>query len=275
MTNTKIITSAGIIFLLGVIIFSYADVLQWMLNRYLSPDSYYSHGFLVPFVSLYLIWQDRDRLRELKINSSWLGLILICCSLLLHLAGTIIYIYSVSSFSLFFLIIGLTLFLFGPQITKAIAFPLLFLVFMFPLPMAVISMVSFPLKMFAAKAGVWLVSLFGIPVLREGFNISIPSGNLIVGNPCSGLRSLISFLALGAIYAYLTSLPFARKWVLFIISVPIALLANILRVSILILASHYWGLAAAAPDTILHTGTGLAMFVLGVLLLLVCSKVLE
>jgi len=141
--------------------------------------------------------------------------------------------------------------------------------------MTFISMISFPLKMFAARCGVWLVGLLGIPILREGFNISIPDGNLIVGNPCSGLRSLISFLALGAVYAYLTSLPFVRKWILFIFSVPIALLVNIVRVSILILVSHYWGLAAAAPDTMVHTGSGLAIFVMGVLLLFFSSKVLE
>ena len=66
-----------------------------------------------------------------------------------------------------------------------------------------------------------------------------------------------------------------RKWILFLISVPIALLVNIVRVSILILVSHYWGLAAAAPDTMVHTGSGMAIFVIGILLLFFSSKVLE
>lgn len=265
----------GTVILCVLIFFCYSDVLEWMYYRYMSPDSYYSHGFLIPFVSLFLIWQDRDRLQEVENNHSQLGLIIVCLSLLLHVAGTVIYIYSVSGFSLFFLIIGLTLFLFGSQITRIIAFPLMFLVFMFPVPMAFISIISFPLKMIAAKSGVYLVSLLGIPILREGFNISIPDGSLIVGNPCSGLRSLISFLALGAVYAYLTSLPLVRKWILFIISVPIALLVNIVRVSILILVSHFWGLAAAAPDTMIHTGSGLVIFIIGILFLFLSSKVLE
>lgn len=275
MTSNKIITYIGIISLCCLILFCYADVLQWMFNRYMSSDSYYSHGFLIPFVSLFLIWQERGRLQEVELIYSQTGLILICFSLLLHVIGTIIYIYSVSAFSLFFLIIGLTLFLLGPQLTRIIAFPLIFLVFMFPVPMAFISIVSFPLKMFAAKSGVYLVSFIGIPVLREGFNISIPNGNLIVGNPCSGLRSLISFLALGALYAYLTPLPLVKKWILFILSVPIALLVNIVRVSTLILVSHFCGLAAAAPETIVHTGSGLVIFVIGILLLFLSVKVLE
>ena len=275
MTNNKIVTFAGIISLCCLILFCYVDVLKWIFNRYISPDSYYSHGFLIPFVSLFLIWQDREHLHEVTFTSSKLGLILICFSLLLHVSGTVIYIYSVSGFSLFFLIIGLTLFLFGPQLTRIIAFPLIFLVFMFPLPMAFISIVSFPLKMFAAKSGVYLVSLLGIPVLREGFHISIPNGNLIVGNPCSGLRSLISFLAIGAIYSYLTPLPLIKKMILFISSIPIALLVNIIRVALLIFVSHFFGLAAAAPDTIVHTGSGLLIFVIGILLLFLSAKVLE
>jgi exosortase len=117
--------------------------------------------------------------------------------------------------------------------------------------------------------------MIGIPVFREGFNISIPGGNLIVGNPCSGLRSLISFLALGAVYAYLTHLPLSRKWILFFTTIPIALLSNIVRIPILILVSNYWGLEAAAPDTIVHTGSGLLVFILGFLLLLSAAKVLE
>jgi exosortase len=117
--------------------------------------------------------------------------------------------------------------------------------------------------------------MIGIPVFREGFNISIPGGNLIVGNPCSGLRSLISFLALGAVYAYLTHLPLSRKWILFFTTIPIALLSNIVRIPILILVSNYWGLEAAAPDTIVHNGSGLLVFILGFLLLLSAAKVLE
>ena len=275
MTNNKIITYVGIISLCCLILFCYADVLQWMLNRYMSPDSYYSHGFLIPFVSLFLIWRERVRLQEVDSNHFQLGFIIVCLSLLLHVVGTILYIYSVSGLSLFFLIIGLTLFLFGTQSTKIIAFPLIFLIFMFPAPMAFISIVSFPLKILAAKIGVGITSLLGIPVFLEGFNISIPAGNLIVGNPCSGLRSLITFLALGALYAYLTNLPLVRKWILFITSIPIALLSNIIRIPILILVSNYWGLEAATPDTLVHTGSGILVFVLGFFLLLSTAKLLE
>jgi exosortase len=229
----------------------------------------------VPLVSLFFIYQQKERLRQTEQQASLTGLFVLLFALLLHLLGTVLYVFSVSGFSLFFLAIGLVLFLFGKEIAKIIWFALFFLVFMFPLPQAVISLVSFPLKIFAARAGVFIVRLFGVPVHGEGFNIIIPAGHLLVGNPCSGLRSLIAFLALGSVFAYMAPLSTARKWILFFLSVPIALLSNIVRVPILILVSHYWGLEAAAPDTLVHTGSGVLVYVLGFLLLLFAARVLE
>ena len=241
----------------------------------MNSDSYYSHGFIIPIVSLFLIYQHKETLAKLEPSPSLIGLIVLISALLLHILGTILYVFSVSGFSIFFLIIGLTLYMFGKEITKTIWFPLIFLVFMFPMPEAVISLVSFPLKIFAAKAGVWVTSIFGIPIYLEGFNITIPAGQLLVGNPCSGLRSLIAFMALGSIFAYLSSVSMPKKWLIFIISIPIALLSNIVRIPILILVSNFWGLEAAAPDTFIHTGSGILVFVLGFILISLIVKILE
>ncbi len=275
MTSSKLVNVLGVGALALIMAFCYSAVFQWMYGRYMNADSYYSHGFLVPFVTLFLIWMKRDQLRNQPQQGSRAGLVLIVAALLLHILGTLLYIFAVSAFSLFFLIIGLTLYLCGKEITRIISFPLLFLIFMFPLPEAIISIVSFPLKMFAAKAGVWIVGLLGIPIHGEGFNIFIPAGKLLVGNPCSGLRSLIAFMALGAVFAYLSHLTLVRKYILFFISIPIALLSNIIRVPILILVSYYWGLESAAPDTLVHTASGLLVFVLGFSLLMMSAKVLE
>jgi len=83
-------------------------------------------------------------------------------------------------------------------------------------------MVSFQLKIFAAKAGVWIVNMLGIPVHGEGFNIFIPAGHLLVGNPCSGLRSLTTFFALGSVFAYMAPLTTDKKWMLLFITISIA-----------------------------------------------------
>ena len=261
--------------LIVLFIFAYHTTFHWMYERYVGADSYYSHGFLIPFVSLFLIWQKRDYLKSLPHQQNWSGLILIIFALVLHILGTVLYIFSISGFSIFFLALGFTLFLFGEKIFKAILFPILLLIFMFPLPEAVISLFSFPLKIFAAKAGVWAVSIFGIPVHLEGFNIFIPAGHLLVGNPCSGLRSLIAFLAIGSIFAYITTISIGKKFFLFLVTIPIAIFSNIIRIPILIIVSHYWGLEAAAPDTLVHIGSGIFVFIIGFLLLLVTAEMLK
>ncbi len=238
-----------------------------MIGRYLSPDSYYSHGFFIPPIVGYLIWLKRDELENIEADTSWTGLVIVLIAALFHLFGTAVYIFSISGFSMWLLLIGSCLLLYGWARTRRILFPLLFLFFMFPLPLAIISKISFPLKMLVAKYGVQLVSLTGVPVHREGFNIIIPQGTLLVGNPCSGLRSLIAFLALGSLFAYLSTLSLPKKWVLFSLAVPVALFSNLLRVPILILWSYRFGLDAAAPDTLVHTGSGFFTFILGGLLL--------
>ncbi|MCP3933654.1 MAG: exosortase [Bacteroidetes bacterium] len=256
-----------IIVLILLFSISYYDTIDWMISRYLSSDSYYSHGFLIPFVSGYLIWLKQEELKAVQISTSWFGLGLVILAAVVHLFGTAVYIFSVSGFSVWVLLIGSYLFLFGWGRTKIISIPLLYILFMFPLPLAFITMISFPLKMLVANYSVKLVQLTGIPIFQEGFNIIIPQGTLLVGNPCSGLRSLIAFLALGSLFAYMSSLSIARKWMLFFLSVPAALLSNLIRVPILILWSYKFGLAAAAPDTLVHTGSGIFVFVFGIMLL--------
>ena len=274
-TNHTLIRSFGLLTIIILTILAYQTTLEWMIDRYMGEDSYYSHGPIIPLVSLFLIYQKRDILEKISLQPNFVGLFIFLFALLLHILGTILYIFSISGFSLYFLIIGLALFLLGKEKFKTVAFPIIFLIFMFPLPGAILTMVSFPLKIIAANAGVWTVSLSGIPIHIEGFNIAIPAGQLLVGNPCSGLRSLIAFLALGFLLAYITPLKLHNKFALIVLTIPIALISNIIRVAILISVSHYWGLEAATPDTIVHSGSGVLVFVLGFSLLLLTSKVLK
>lgn len=254
---------------------SYHETLVWMYGRYISSESYYSHGFLVPFVTAYFIWRKRDQLRDEPAGVSWWGLALIAAALLIHVFGTVIYVFSVSGISIFILIFGLSLFLAGSRRTRIILFPLAFTIFMFPLPSAIISVISFPLKLFVAKSGAWIAGLTGIPVYLEGFYISIPAGTLLVGNPCSGLRSLITFLALGSILAYISPLSLWKRVSIILVSVPVAIASNVVRVPVLIIISHYRGLEAAMPGGFWHDGSGIMVFVIGFVLLICFTRILE
>jgi len=275
LNNNRVLSFFGV-FVIGLLMaLAYQTTLVWLYSRYMAADTYYSHGFFVPLVSLYFLYKLKEQFITKELKMSKAGFIVILFSVILHIVGTVLYVFSVSGFSLFFLVIGVSLFLFGSERTKVAWFPLLFLIFMFPLPLAVIELISFPLKIFAAKAGVWLVGLSGVPVYGEGFNIFIPAGRLLVGNPCSGLRSLIAFLAIGAILAYVSPFSINRKLILFAFAAPVALLSNIIRIPILVLVSHHWGLEAARPETLVHQGSGILVFVLGFLMLLFLEKVLK
>jgi exosortase len=253
----------------------YHTTMSWMYGRFMSADSYYSHGFIIPLVSAFFIWQKRAELKNEPAQFCGWGLLIIIFSVCLHLAGTIIYVFSVSGFSIFFLIIGTTLFIFGKNITRKIIFPLMFLILMFPLPSAIIGIVSTPMKMIVAKSSVLVIRLLGISVLQEGFHISIPAGALLVGNPCSGLRSLIAFFALGSLLAHISGMSNIKKGLLIFSVIPIALIANMIRVVILVLISHFWGLAAAAPESFWHNASGVAVFFIGLAALFSVGRLME
>ncbi len=240
MNNKKIYLSSGLVLVLVILV--YCSTFVWLYERYVSSDSYYSHGFLIPFVVAGLIWLKRGQLKNIKWECNLWGLVLIIFSLFLHLLSILTEVFFVSGFSILFLVFGITLFLFGKEITKMILFPLSFLVFMFPLPLTAINAISFSMKMFATKSAVFILKIFTqIPMKNEGFQILFPHASLVVGNPCSGLRSLISMLALGSVFAYLLRTGLLKKTLLFLLAVPIALISNIIRIILLCLGVYIYG----------------------------------
>jgi exosortase A len=271
--NKEYLIFTGVIFVLFLL--AYFDVFTWMVGRFLGPDSYYSHGFIIPMVSGYLIWKKWPLLQTMEPRGTWWGLVLVVCAIMLHLFGTSIYVFSFSGFTIILLVWGIVLFLIGPRFAKTLAFPLFFLVFMLPLPIAVIGKLAFPLKLLVAKAGVWIAALSGIPIHLSGFNVTIPAGDLVVGNPCSGLRSLIAFLAIGSFLAYICNTTRLQKCLLFLLCIPIALVSNMIRIPVLILVSNYYGLETTAPGTWIHTGSGIFVFVLGFSMLYGTARLLE
>ena len=167
------------------------------------------------------------------------------------------------------------MFLFGWERTKEVLFPLSFLIFMIPLPSSAINVISLPLKMWVAYLGSTLVGILDIPIYQSGFYIDTAKGTLLIDDPCSGIRSLISFMALGALAGYISDSSMKSRTLLFALSIPIAMVTNILRVSFLIIISNYYGSGAAQPDTWAHDLTGYAAFVMGALLLFETKRLLE
>ena len=194
--NMKLVI-VGVIFILA-----YLPTLQWMWDRWWAADSYYSHGVLVPFVSAYLIWMQKDELAKIKRKESNWGILIIIAGVLLHVVSALFRIYFSSGFAMLFVFIGIAVYFYGWETCKKVAFPILFLAFMLPLPEVVIVNISFKLKMFAAELATQFLNSINIPAIREGSLIKMPHAFVVVDDVCSGLRSLISLTALGSVFAY-------------------------------------------------------------------------
>jgi len=231
-----------LISLLFFIILIYNSTFYWIFQRYTESNNFYTHGYLVPFVSGYLIWLKRKKLK-MEPRGGSLGLILIICALSFHLLGMLAQVFFISGFSLLLLTIGIVLFLFGSQVTKKVIFPLSFLVFMFPLPLVAVNAITYPLKRFVAKGVVFIFgTLMHIPVQREGSLISFSRGSLLIDDSCSGLRSLFVILAVTSILFYLfKKSSFPKKITFLFLSAIIALFFNLIRVCLLSLAVYLYG----------------------------------
>ena len=263
------------IIFLAFFVFLYLPTLKWMYGRFVADDTYYSHGFLIPFVSMYLIWLKRDSLFTISSSYSWWGGILILLSLIIQLFSQIIYIFAMSGLSILIFIFGTSLFVFGYTKTKEIIFPISYIVFMLPLPMKIIEIISSPMKMFVAEKGSELANIFGVTTNQNGYYIETVKGTLLIDNPCSGLRSLIAMMALGAIISYVCKTSPNRKIILFLLTIPIALFVNLLRVLLLICVTAKYGNNLSSPGGWVHDSSGYLIFFFGSVILLGFGRAFE
>ena len=235
------------------------------------PD--YSHGFLVPVLVGYFVWERWGRLKALRISPSLWGVALLAVGLLMLVVGSIGAELYLQRSSLIVVIAGLVLLIMGRDGLKTLMFPIAFMLFMVPLPAIVVNAVAFPLQLFAARTAEFCLFNFGIPVLREGNVIVLAGTTLEVAEACSGIRSLQALLALGTVYAYFSQRSMWKRWVLVLLSVPIAIAANAFRVSGTGVLANYWGSQAA--EGFYHTFSGWLIFVVAFLLLLSCGGLLS
>jgi exosortase len=243
----------------------YAPVLVPMMRQWYA-DPNYSHGMLIPLLAGYFVWERRHRLMGLTPRPSWVGLALLLCGFLLLLVGQVGAELFLQRISLLVVCAGLIRFVAGRDALAVLTFPIAFLIFMIPLPAIVLNAVAFPLQLFAAQVATTCLVALDVPVLREGNVISLASTTLEVAEACSGIRSLMSLLALGTVYAYFTEQVMWKRWVIVIAAVPVAIAANAFRVAGTGVLAHYLGEEAA--QGFYHDFSGWLVFVVAFLLLL-------
>jgi exosortase len=268
MTKRSIVASALVAI---AILLVYFPVLSSLVRQW-SSDENYSHGFIIIPFSLYFAWEKRRALQAAPYRPHAAGLALVALSLLMLLAGLFGAELFLTRVSLIGIIAGTVLFLWGPRHLRLLAFPILLLVLMVPLPAMVFNQIAFPLQLLASRVGETVLTTAGVPVVREGNILELASTKLEVAQACSGIRSLISLLTLGIILGKLTEPRLSMRVLLAILTVPVAIAANAARVAGTGLAANWIGPEAA--EGFLHLFSGWLVFVAAFGLLLLAQRAL-
>jgi exosortase len=240
---------------------AYKLVVDW-LNI---PDT--SHGLLIPFFVLFLIWDQRDKLFATPLRPSWAGASLIVLGLFVLMLGVFGADLFLARSSFLILVSGLVWTLLGKPMLGQIKFILFVSFLAIPLPTLIMNHITFPLQLKASELASGLLPLAGVPVLREGNVIQLPAMQLEVAEACSGIRSLMSLFTVAVIYGYFMERTVGRRVILALSAIPIAVAANAARIFGTGLCVQYWD-----PDKALgffHEFSGWLIFVVSLSLLYV------
>ena len=264
-----------VVALLLLIVWLYASILARLFLQWVGParDPNFEHGIFVPLFALFVLWQDRAKLRAIVPAPSWTGLPLLVLGLLMLVLGVLGAELFFSRVSLLVLLAGLIVLFEGWTFFRAVLFPWAFLILMIPIPTLILQQITFPLQLLASKLATGLLELAGVPVLRQGNVIVLASMPLDVAEACSGIRSLLTLVTLAIIYGYLMETRVWVRVVLALSAVPIAVAANSFRVFGTGLLVQYWDPDKA--EGFFHTFEGWLIFVVALIMLLAVHRAIS
>jgi len=250
--------------------FLFRDGLQYMTERWDTEE--YSHGSLIPIITVFLIWQQKDALEaalraDRARSGSWFGFALVLAGLCLGLLGELSTVYLVIQYAFLTVIYGMALVLVGWRGIRLIWAPLLYLIFMVPLPDFFYVNLSAQLQLISSQLGVAVIRLFGVSVFLEGNVIDLGVYKLQVVEACSGLRYLFPLMSFGYLCAYLYHGPVWHRAVLFLSTIPITIFMNSLRIGVIGIMVDRWGIEQA--EGALHLFEGWVVFMACVAILFV------
>jgi exosortase B len=269
------ISLIGVLLLLGGLVSMYASMYLDLAQRYWGTEDE-AHGPLIVLVCLYFAWTKRKAFQAAAgagTRRPALGSALFVLALLAFVVGTSQDILLLQLFSQIVLVAGLILILAGMDALRVMAFPLLFLIFMFPIPASILDQVTQPLKSWVSWSTDQILYRAGYPIARQGVILAIGQYQLLVADACSGLRSLVSLGALGVLFIYITARASRLHTILMLASIlPLAMMANLIRVIALVLITYHLG--DEAGQGYLHGTAGMVMFMVAMLGLIAWDSLL-
>ena len=245
--------------------FAYFGGLTELVSRW-SKQEEYSHGFFIPLISLWLLWQRRDALKISIGPPSWVGVLLLLVSIGMLLMGELTAIFILVQYGFILCLVSLLLCLGGKPLLRVTFLPVLLLIFAVPLPYFVDSQLSWRLQLVSSQIGVAVLRALDISVFLEGNIIDLGSYRLQVVEACSGLRYLYPLLSIGFLMAYMFRGPSWQKAVLFLSTIPVTVLMNSLRIAAVGVLVERWGIGMA--DGFLHYFEGWIIFMTCLMFLL-------
>jgi exosortase D (VPLPA-CTERM-specific) len=242
---------------LALMTVAFWDGIEELTNRWDKQEEY-SHGYMLPFITLYFIWQKKNIIIQNEFNPSWWGFSLILAALIVFVIGEVSALFILTQYALITVILGLALAIMGWPAIKPALIPILLLVFAIPLPYFLEANLSANLQLLSSKLGVAFIRWCQIPVYLEGNVIDLGIYKLQVVEACSGLRYLFPLLSLGFICAYLFDVAFWKRVVLVLSTIPITILMNSFRIGMIGVLVDNWGIAMA--EGFLHDFEGWIVF---------------
>lgn len=250
----------------------YYPYLSGLIEDWGANDDY-SHGYFIPFIAMYMVYAIRRKIIVQPVKPQNLGLVIIVAGLAVLIVSKIGSEFFLQRTSFIIVLIGCVSFLLGSHCLKLLSVPICYLIFMIPLPAIIWNKIAFPLQLFGSYLTEQIVRFLGIPIFREGNVLHLVETTLEVVAACSGLRSLMTMFALATLLAFLSSLSYPRKIILFISAAPVAIAANIFRLtSTAILATKY---GSEVAHGFMHDFSGMVVFAVGFSLLLGISTILN
>ncbi|MBX9603910.1 MAG: exosortase/archaeosortase family protein [Bryobacteraceae bacterium] len=269
--ETRAFPWTSVAWFLALVALCYAPMLQRLALQW-STDEDVGHGFFVPVVAAYIAWQRRDELLARRWTPSYWGIPLILWGAFQSWVGTLGAELFLQRTAILFTLAGIVTAIGGFALLRALSFPLALLIFMVPIPAVIYGQITLPLQLFASSVAETSLNLIGIPVIRDGNVLELPSQKLSVVEACSGIRSLLSLSFLSLVYAYFFDKKVWMRGALLVATVPIAIIANAGRVTITGVLSEY------SPDLakgVFHELEGWVIFVVALLMLVLTHQVIN